>query len=255
MLRFQASVLSNQAIAEACFRLEFRVPPNQTGPRPGQFLTIKVGEGIAPLLRRPFAYAAHDASSGVSSVIYERRGNATRILGSYREGDELDVLGPLGNSFAPPAAGRRPVLVAGGIGIGPILFLYNDLLSQGHQPLLFVGGRSKARLPLAALPEGAIVCSDDGSVGRPGTVLQALQASAEFDPAAAELYLCGPHGMMKACARAYQDALPCWVSMEQTMACAVGACMGCVVKIHHEKKYARVCAEGPVFAASLVDWA
>ena len=257
MQHLRCTVLANSPVADSCYRLVFRYPPQYQAPNPGQFLTLRIGSGVSPLLRRPFAYSAYDATTATGELIYERRGTATRLLSAFAAGDELDLIGPLGNIFPQPTPGKRPVLVAGGIGIGPMLFLYHHLVANGHQPVLLLGARSAARLPLTCLPDHAQLCTDDGSRGFQGTVLQLLERDFATARKTIELFTCGPHGLMKAVAawaRNETDPVPCWVSMEQTMACAVGACMGCVVKIHHEKQYSRVCMDGPVYAAERIDW-
>jgi dihydroorotate dehydrogenase electron transfer subunit len=254
MQHISCTILDNLRVAEGCFRLSFRYPTGFEAPRPGQFMTLRLGNGISPLLRRPFAYSGHDAAGGAGELIYERRGNATQLLSALRAGDSLDLIGPLGNTFPEPAAGSVPILVAGGIGVGPMLFLHARLAAAGHRPRLVVGARSADRIPKTCLPADSIICTDDGTTGFHGTVLQYLAGDAA-GPAARTVYACGPHGMMKAVAAwAMGAGLPCWVSLEQTMACAVGACMGCVVKVHHEKQYSRVCADGPVYAAEHIEW-
>jgi dihydroorotate dehydrogenase electron transfer subunit len=255
MQHISCTVLENQPVAEACFRLVFRYPEQHQAPNPGQFLTLRLGAGVSPLLRRPFAYSGYDQEARTGELIYERRGAATRLLSALQPADPLDLIGPLGNSFPFPPDGVLPVLVAGGIGLGPMLFLYRRLASAGRTPVLIVGARSLERIPMGSLPAGALICTDDGSGGFHGTVLQFLDREYSQDPPKMLVYACGPHGMMKAVAHWSMDAaVPCWVSLEQTMACAVGACMGCVVKIHHQKQYSRVCSEGPVYPAESIDW-
>lgn len=260
MQRLSATVVSNELFAEECFQLSLKLPIGHQPPIPGQFLTMRVGEGIAPLLRRPFAYASCEPEAGTVSIIYERRGSATDMLTMYRESDSIDILGPLGNSFPAPDDSRRPILVAGGIGIGPMIFFHEALKKQGKEPILILGARTVSRIPLTLLPKGTIICTDDGSMGFRGTVLAALKTEIGFSAKESELYLCGPHGMMKAVSLWVREltsqghSLPCWASMEQTMGCAVGACMGCVVKVHHAKEYARVCVEGPIFDVESIDW-
>lgn len=255
MQHISCTVLENTPVAEACYRLVFRYPPNHQVPKPGQFLTLRLGTGVSPLLRRPFAYSGHDAAAGRGELIYERRGTATALLSALREGDPLDLIGPLGNSFPETADSNTPLLVAGGIGIGPMLFQYHSLEAAGKHPMLLVGARTASRIPIGQLPAGTRICTDDGSSGFHGTVLKLIERDFASAATGLTLYACGPHGMMKAVAAWAQAAsVPCWVSLEQTMACAVGACMGCVVKIHHEKQYSRVCAEGPVYAADRLDW-
>lgn len=260
MQRVTATVLEHETIAEGYFRLAFSLPKGSEPPMPGQFMTMRISDGISPLLRRPFAYASGNHLESQASILYERRGSATQLMTAYRPGDELDLLGPLGNAFPAPAKGFRPVLVAGGIGIGPMLFLWERLTADGLNPILLTGARFARKIPTGVLPPGTIVCTDDGSAGFHGTVVQALEQLTEINPDSLELFICGPHGMMKAivdwCSRTTITAepIPCWVSMEQTMACAVGACMGCVVKINHTKQFARVCTEGPIFRAEYLDW-
>jgi dihydroorotate dehydrogenase electron transfer subunit len=255
MQHISCTILDNLMVAEGCYKLSFSHPVGYEAPRPGQFLTLRLGNGISPLLRRPFAYSGHDAATGSAELIYERRGNATRLLSALRTGETLDLIGPLGNTFPEPTEGNRPILVAGGIGIGPMLFLHAHLSAAGHRPRLVVGARSADRLPRSCLPADAAICTDDGSAGLHGTVLQYLDGESPAGAENATVYACGPHGMMKAVAAwAMGAGLPCWVSLEQTMACAVGACMGCVVKVHHEKQYSRVCADGPVYAAEHIEW-
>jgi dihydroorotate dehydrogenase electron transfer subunit len=249
-------VLENVAIAKDYYQLRIQLPENHGLPEAGQFLTFRIGEGIAPLLRRPFAFSAYNSKLGQAEIIYERRGNATQILTSYAPNDQIDYLGPLGNRFPMPTANVQPILVGGGIGMGPILFLYNTMISKGLNPVLAIGSRNADRLP--RLPESTIVATDDGSLGHQGTVLGALQNKiATSVGTKIEMYTCGPSVMMQNLWQWAHTAFPgtrVHVSLEQTMACAVGACMGCVVKTTHPRPYARVCTEGPVFLAHEIAW-
>lgn len=257
MQHIVTKVSANTEIALDYHALDFVMPPDFQVPEPGQFLTIRVGEGISPLLRRPFAFADCDSGTGLARIIYEKRGKATLALSDYKPGDKLDIVSPLGNTFPLPSNGNRPVLVAGGIGIGPMLFLYGKFKAMGLDPILVLGSRNGDRIPL--LPEGVLICTDDGSRGMKGNVLKALGNLDTLLTAGSmpEFYACGPHIMMEKlyfwALERYPEART-WVSLEQTMACAVGACMGCVVKVNHPKPFARVCTEGPVFDAAFINW-
>ncbi|HUX51060.1 MAG TPA: dihydroorotate dehydrogenase electron transfer subunit [Spirochaetia bacterium] len=250
-------VLSNRQIAKDYFELTFAWPERLQAPFPGQFLTIRMSESFVPLLRRPFAFSRFNAQTLEAALIYQKVGPATAILASVCAGDSLDMLVPLGNRFPAPQSGRRPVLVAGGIGMGPIFFFAQELLQSGVKPLLVVGARNVAFTPSMELFDSVdtIICTDDGSRGFAGTVVDYLRQHAEKVGADAELYGCGPTGMLEALA-AYstESGFPLWVSLEQTMGCAVGACMGCVVTVRGPAQYARVCTEGPVFAAEEIVW-
>jgi dihydroorotate dehydrogenase electron transfer subunit len=266
MQHIRANVISNREIADGYYELEFILPDTAQAPLPGQFLTVRVTDANVPLLRRPFAFSSWDEPTRRAAIIYQKRGSATAILTGAGEGDELDLLSPLGNSFPDPGvtddgSQRRPVLLAGGIGMGPMFYLAEDLSRRGHRPLLAVGARSASLLPEISGYSSVetIIATDDGSYpgGYAGNVVAALEAFAAADgsPGTYELYACGPEVMMKAAWDwAQMRDLPCWVSMEQTMGCAVGACMGCVVQVHDDRQYARVCAEGPVFPGGYIKW-
>jgi len=258
MFQIQSKVLENQQISKDCFQLKFEYPQDITPPQAGQFLTIRVGQLISPLLRRPFAFSDYNKDQGFAEIIYERRGDASKILSSLKPGEALDILGPLGNFFLDPFPGSNPLLVAGGIGLGPLLFLYKHLKEKGFDPLFALGARSSQNIPKDLLPDDAILSTDDGSLAYKGTILEALQdrlkSTLLHKPV---FYLCGPQKMMQFTGawlnKRYLQAKT-WVSMEQTMACAVGACMGCVVHVKHDKTYARVCSEGPIFDYNYLAW-
>lgn len=261
MTHLQTVVTGLTEVADGYFEMSFEWPEFVPGPAPGQFFTIRAGRATVPLLRRPFAFSGMDDRGAL--FIFERRGQATEILAGNRDGDPLDVLGPLGNCFPSPVEGRRPVLVAGGIGIGPILFFARALASAGSNPLLLLGGRSKAKIPQAPSTAGSelIVCTDDGTAGYGGTPIDYLRerygdrAQNGTLAASIELYFCGPHGLLAAGHElADRWDVQAWVSMEQTMGCAVGACMGCAVRVHSPAEYARVCTEGPVFDSRMIVW-
>lgn len=293
-------VAVNRQISEDMRELEFLWPHGVQEPLPGQFLTVRCTAGTDPLLRRPFAFSSvrlDRSGSGAdrrAGIIFQRRGKATELLGSLEPGDNIDVVGPLGTAFPLPEPGRIPILVAGGVGIGPVLFLAERLAaaartsretgngshagtdqpgssaaaerSSGTErnaaPVLIIGARSAPLLPAAgALEDGRlegvrlIRCTDDGSAGMRGTTADAFFSLSAEERSRAQVYCCGPTPMMKALSlAAAEHEIPCFVSMEQIMACAVGACMGCVIEVNSEKKFARVCTEGPVFDSRYINW-
>ena len=260
-------VLRNRSIAKDYYELLFAWPEGLEPPRPGQFLTIRIADTAMPLLRRPFAVSGYDSRSKTAGIIYQRVGPATRMLAAADAGDMLDMLIPLGNWFPEPEPDATPVLVAGGIGMGPIFFFAQMLRSAGRrspeqraenrEPVLVLGARNVAYLPTEDVLEGLepVICTDDGSRGFAGTVVDYLKSAGVGKEAEAVLYACGPNPMLEALAAfAAERKLPLWVSMEQTMGCAVGACMGCAIPVHGPARYARVCTEGPVFDAKEIVW-
>jgi len=238
-------------------------------PEPGQFLTLRVSPRLDPLLRRPFAFSGYspaDPAAGTpatASAVYQVRGSATALLAEIAPGSLLDAIGPLGKPFPPPAPGETALLAGGGIGLGPVLFLARRLAALAAadkalpRPRLLLGFRNAASLPELDLPEGTLLCTDDGSAGFRGTPtanLSADAALAELGPRA-RLYACGPAAMLAGLAAlAEERGWRASLSAEQWMACGVGACMGCALPRADGDGYLRACADGPVFGRDEIDW-
>jgi dihydroorotate dehydrogenase electron transfer subunit len=257
MKQFSSTILKNTPVAENFFELTLLPDEPVSKPLPGQFLTLRVNSSTAPLLRRPFAYSGTDDTSSAFSIIYQKRGNATDILAGKQTSERIDCIGPLGNNFQFPENSQTAILVAGGIGIGPILFLASELQKK-NLPFKFIFGcRNKQFIPdLKAFSQlKPIICTDDGSHGFKGTTADYLTANTTLIPSNSIFYTCGPDRMLHACYQfSKKKGARCWVSVEQVMACGVGACMGCVVKVKTEQKYMRACKEGPVFDADILAW-
>ena len=256
MKNFQSRINRQTKVADGYRALEFSWPSDCEAPLPGQFLTIRVQDSAIPLLRRPFALSAFNGKS--ASIIYQIRGKGTKILSDLTEGSSLDVLGPLGNRFPLPGEEETPILIAGGIGLGPILYLAKELDRAGQSPLLVFGCRNSTLIPkLPSLQNGRIqFCTDDGSEGYHGTSVGYMRTLNKDNLVNPRLYACGPHPMLKACHDlALSMDIPCDVSMEEMMACGVGACMGCAAELDDPVlKYARVCKDGPVFQSRDIKW-
>jgi dihydroorotate dehydrogenase electron transfer subunit len=213
-------------------------------PDPGQFYMLTAaerwggGEDERPFL--PRAFSVMRARGDTLEFLLEDVGPGTARLAELREGDGLWLLGPLGNGFAPPRDGRRPVLVGGGVGIAP-LAIWSDALG-GAETLL--GFRDAAHAAGAALITGARVATDDGSVGHHGLVTELLPRDAGI-----EVYACGPPRMLDAVAAICNErGIPAQLAMESGMACGFGACFGCVVPTRDG--YVRLCVDGPVLEAA-----
>ena len=263
MKQFLSSVRENIAVADGYNLLTFDWPPHVgiKNPLPGQFITIRNGYSTDPLLRRPFAVSAFHADSHVCEIVYQIRGSGTRALSACSKGDKIDIIGPLGNGFPAPRPGRRVYLVAGGIGFGPIYFLAHSIAKTGNPPVILIGARTKALIPdvsydrLLHKGDALVFCTDDGSKGFHGTVVDKLESFENLKPGECEIYACGPRGMLAGIAKLTEAAdITCWVSMEQVMGCGVGACMGCAIRAREPGKYLRVCTEGPVFNAKDLAW-
>ncbi|HEX2957710.1 MAG TPA: dihydroorotate dehydrogenase electron transfer subunit [Chitinispirillaceae bacterium] len=257
MKQFSAKILKNVPVADNFFELTLLADEPVSQPLPGQFLTLRVTSSTTPLLRRPFAYSGTDDNSSSFSIIYQKRGNATDILAGKQVNEHIDCIGPLGNNFQLSENSQTAILVAGGIGIGPILFLASELKKK-NLPFQFIFGcRSRQFIPdLNVFSQlNPIICTDDGSCGFKGTTADYLNKNDSLIPSNSVFYTCGPDRMLHACHQfSKKKGAKCWVSVEQVMACGVGACMGCVVKVNTEQKYLRACKEGPVFDADILAW-
>jgi dihydroorotate dehydrogenase electron transfer subunit len=231
--------------------------------RPGQFLMIKPQACAEPLLPRPISI--HRVQGGMVELLVRVVGEGTRRISSLRPGEILEVKGPLGRGFQVDPQ-KVPLLVAGGMGAAPLLFLAEKLSRSGARkrnraPVLFIGGRTKKEI--LALKEfrqaglKVLAATEDGSFGERGLVTDRLRDYVEAQSAESALYACGPAGMLKAVAAlALREGLPCQVSLEERMACGMGACLGCAVARKQEEGpgYAKVCQDGPVFEAGEILW-
>lgn len=236
------------------FTLEVGGLVEREGLRAGQFLHVRCGEG--QLLRRPISVCLcmADTPEDTARIVFEVRGEGTAWLSRRRAGDKLNVLGPLGNGFSC-GAGDRLLLVGGGIGAPPLL---------GYAA--YTWGRSTAVLGFRCAERAMLVedfrekcrdvllCSDDGSLGAHGFVDAQVRAALERENGYTSVLACGPKPMLRAVARAAAEhGVPCQVSLEERMACGVGACLGCAVRMA-DGSMKHVCKDGPVFPAQEVDW-
>ena len=228
----------------------------QHGLRGGQFLHIKCGDG--QLLRRPISVAITqwDNLEDLATLIFEVRGEGTRWLSQRKVGDKLDVLGPLGNGFTVSQDGRY-LLVGGGIGVPPLME-YAESPKWSKVAVLGFRTRDKAFPAIVSRfeenCEQACPCTDDGTLGYHGFVDGKLREILAKDKPFTGILACGPRPMLKSVAAvAAVFGIPCQVSMEERMACGVGACLGCAIRMK-DGTMRHVCKDGPVFRAEEVDW-
>lgn len=257
MKHFFSEIISNDPIAKDFYSVCFKWNRNDQAPEPGQFLTIRVTDSTVPLLRRPFAVSGYEKENQAASVIYQKRGVATEILTGKNIGDEIDIIGPLGNTFNIDNTIKNFIIVAGGIGLGPMIYLSNCLKNFNKEVKFIFGARNKSFVPERETFGyfNPIICTDDGTEGFKGTTVDCLTSLSSSDIKDAAIFACGPKPMLKGCHDfALKNNLHCQVLMEQTMACGVGACMGCVIKVKREPGYDRVCAEGAVFNSRDIIW-
>ncbi len=240
-------VVSNEKICPKFYLLKIDAKPILKKIQPGQFIHIRMSDGLEPFFRRPFS--VYRAQKYVE-IFYEAVGPGTKILASKKKGDSLDVLGPLGNPFRLPSKGiKQVVMIAGGIGVAPFLVLSDVLKNKGYEFILLYGGRTKGHVyPMKEFKQNKVkvfISTDDGSVGAKGRVSE-LFAKISSDPKTTFLYTCGPKPMMASVQRfALEHNLQGQACCEEVMACALGACLGC--SIETKSGYKTCCYEGPVF--------
>lgn len=248
-------VASNRRVGDAYRVIEFDGDAGVV--RSGQFAMLKGAWGVAPLLPRPMSWLAVEPRP---SVLIKVVGEGTRLLAAAAPGDELTVLTPLGRAFADATEigpATRSVIVAGGVGIAPLLWVAEELGGVGaERPLAVYGGRTRADLPLAermAEITELWVTTEDGSAGTKGRVTEVLDAALDARPGAIVL-TCGPTPMMAAVAqRAHAAGRRCIAALEAPMACGYGVCLGCVVP-RAGGGFLYVCSDGPCVDAREIEW-
>ena len=242
-------LLQKDLLAPGIYR--FRLEGN-LGARPGQFVMVRAWPGFDPLLARPFS--VHDQESSYFSLLFQVRGRGTKILSQKNEGEKISILGPLGTGFDLSQKGAA-ILVAGGLGIAPFLFLAKELRKQKKDVFLFYGARTQKELLLLKefekLGVKLFLATEDGSRGHKGFVTEPLIRFLENNSQGA-IYACGPLPMLKAVGELSRKfGLKSFVSLEAHMACGLGMCLGCVVPKKNQG-YLHVCIEGPVVPAEFV---
>lgn len=259
MTQFQEKsvVIVNEHLSDAFFRLVLKAPQIAAQARPGQFVMVTCGITLDPLLRRPLSI--HRCSGdGTLHLLIKVVGKGTQLLHALKPGDMVDMLGPLGHGFHADPQGPG-CLVGGGVGIAPLLFLAEDLNRQhpDHANLaVFLGGQTGGDIrqlgeEFAHAGCQVFLATDDGSLGEKGLVTALLAPRiTQFK----KVYVCGPTPMMAACAALCKEAhIACEVSLEASMACGLGACLGCTV-YGADGQYRHVCKHGPVLPAEEIAW-
>jgi dihydroorotate dehydrogenase electron transfer subunit len=262
MFQQKAQIAWNQAIAPAIFKIGLTCRGFDRA-RPGQFVMLRVSEGVEPLLRRPFSIhkliRTDNHAQGIE-LLYKMVGKGTALLANRKTGDSLDVLGPLGSAFVLPPSVRKVFIVAGGLGVAPMVFLAQHLVAGGLNPSdceVFLGGRTRAELlctdDFTALDLSVHTTTDDGSAGDQCLVTHPV-AIALADRRPDVVFACGPLQMLD-CVIGITAAhgVSCQVSIETAMACGMGACLGCAVPSRDAPgRYYHACLDGPVFDAGSI---
>jgi dihydroorotate dehydrogenase electron transfer subunit len=257
MKQVLGKVVSNSEVKPEYFLMEIEAPSLAGEAKPGQFLTIRCGNATSPLLRRPLGF--HRINDPRFQVLYEVVGKGTRLLSEMKAGNKVDILGPMGNGFKIPDKPKDVVIVAGGIGVAPLVALAETLAGKKHKRIYAViGARDRKSLlcerDFRDMGIETLVATDDGSCGRKCFATQILEdlfsAKRDFSPV---IFACGPEAMLqKVAAIARKRKAEAYASLEENIACGVGACLGCAIETR--SGYKLVCEDGPVFNLNEVVW-
>lgn len=247
-------ITEKQAIARETYSFTISCPEVAAAAQPGQFVHIRV-KGFT--LRRPISICGIDKEAGTLRIVFEIRGEGTSAIAGLNKGDLIDMLAPLGHGFTVSDSFKRVILIGGGIGTPPMLPLAKH---YGDKATAISGFRSASAVILQEdfRRTGAqtILCTDDGTLGIHGFVTQPFSELVKSGTIDA-VYACGPMPMLKGIAEiCKENGIFCEISLEERMACGIGACLGCACRTvrNDEEYFAHVCKDGPVFNAEEVLW-
>jgi len=248
------TVIKNERLNYEYVILTLKHPSKMPHMLPGQFVEVRVDNGPNTFLRRPISIHDVDMDANTMKLLVQEIGEGTRLMGQLKEGDNCNLVYPLGNSFTLPEK-NRVLLVGGGCGIAPLLLMGRHLKANGIKPQFLLGARSaEGLIALDAFRELGEVhtTTEDGSVGTKGFVIHHPVMKTQT-PEIDQIYTCGPEAMMKVVAKyANNHNIKCQVSLENHMACGFGACLCCVADTLDGHKC--TCTDGPVFDSTYLKW-
>jgi dihydroorotate dehydrogenase electron transfer subunit len=262
-------VIENLVVAPGHFRLTLRLSPSFAKPQPGQFVMIRDPERGEPLLPRPLSvYGFHrEGDHAILDLLCRIAGRGTSLFSRMKPGASLTVLGPLGKGFTIHRDVRKVILLAGGVGVAPLIFMLHENYPKEPPPIrpeitAYVGARKAELLTGLDRLDGFCdlrVATDDGSAGYHGLVTDLLRRDlGGYKPGETMIYACGPAAMIRSLGLIMeQSPIRCEVSLEERMACGIGACLGCAVAVtdgNGRSAYRRVCHDGPVFDIREILW-
>lgn len=252
------TVVSQKQIGTGIYDLTIQTKEIAAAAKAGQFVSVYSNDA-SKLLPRPISLCGIDRKAGTLRLVYRVTGEhtGTEEFSRLQAGDTMKIMGPLGNGFTVEK-GRKTFLIGGGIGVPPMLQLAKEMKDAGENFQIVMGYRDAGTFLLDEFKEQgeSFVATEDGSVGTQGNVLDAIREN-HLD--ADVIYACGPTPMLRALkAYAEEQNMTCYVSMEERMACGIGACLACVCNstekdAHSNVKNKRICKEGPVFNAKEVE--
>ena len=280
MQQIKAEILLNKEIASSHFKMVLNLGKMNSPAKPGQFLHIRAGSAYDPLLRRPISIHRIGSTPNIIELLYKIEGKGTQLMSRRSKGTYIDIIGPLGNGFKVPKGQSNFILMAGGMGIAPLIALADSLARFRKRTItVILGAKTKdfiiCRKELRDIGAKVIVVTEDGSEGEKGLATAVLESVieqfdlrknatalslrrtqkvtiSEYSPEVG-LYACGPSAMLRAVATiAKYYTMQAQGSFEERMGCGVGACLGCAIQT--KAGYKRVCKDGPVFDLEDIVW-
>lgn len=252
MVLYKAKVKSHKEIVPNIFKMKLEAAEIAGIVNPGQFIQLYLPNG-KNMLARPFSISS--VSDDDVTIVYRIVGRGTEMLSTLRKNDFIQIMGPLGNGFTLSGNNKSNLVIGGGLGIPPLLEL-SRRLNEKTEILLGYSDEPFMVEDFQRLGLNVNISTQSGSYGFHGNVLELLEG---INPSADQIFACGPRSMlMSVSAWAKKHSIPIQVSMEERMACGIGACLGCGIKIQKQGesdwKYMRVCKDGPVFSGEEVVW-
>lgn len=261
-VNIKAKLLKKQELISGIFKFSVQAEEIVATAKPGNFIEIRVNDDIEPFLRRPISIYNMDKESGVLEFIFQVKGKGTTILSGKKEGELIDIIGPLGFGTFKYSSYENLAIIGGGIGVFPLYELAKRAHIENKNVNTYLGFRNKDLVVLEdefkQVSNQLIITTDDGSYSQKGFAIDFLKKDFE-DGKIDSIYACGPLPMLKAVREfAIEKNIPCQISLEEKMACGLGVCLGCAVKTASSPKdapeYWHVCKGGPVFQAKEVEF-
>ena len=257
-----SKLIKVQKLKEDIFKFSVEAKEIVEQAKIGQFIEIRVTDNIEPFLRRPISIHNMDKEKGILEFIFQVKGKGTTLLSKRKEGELIDIIGPLGYGNFDYTNYKNLAVIGGGIGIFPLYELSKEARKDGKTVNTYLGFRNKDLVILEKefkeVSDNLIIATDDGSYGKKGFAINFLKEDIE-NGKIDSIYACGPLPMLRAVKElAVKTNIPCQVSLEEKMACGMGTCVGCSVKKADSPKenpeYVNVCKAGPVFDANYVEF-
>lgn len=261
-VKINAKLVKKEEIAKEIFKFSVDAKEITDIAKPGHFIEIRVTDQVEPFLRRPISIYNIDKENGILEFIFQVKGKGTKILAKKEIGENIDIIGPIGNGTFKFEKFEKMAVIGGGIGVFPLYELNKQAKAAKKQVNTYLGFRNKDFVVLEDefknVSDKLIITTDDGSYSYKGFAIDFLKKDIE-EGKIDSIYACGPLPMLRAVRElAIEKNIPCQVSLEEKMGCGLGVCLGCAVKTAKSPKeapeYWHVCKGGPVFEAKEVEF-